>query len=195
MTSPSGISALSCSSVLRANCSSSDSGFGAGGGGGAGAGAGGGGGGGAGAAGGSGGGGGGGGTFLLHADTVSTTSNMSAVNHTHRRNFIGTFSCDDLLPGISRVEISVRSIRCQSRRAGIDTDLEEPQAELARIRRALDFAGQVDPIRLDRYRSASFPDRVGRHVHRPLEVVPGTELANDPVAGSDTYCRHIGEIL
>ena len=60
-----------------------------GGGAGAGGGGGGGGGGGAGAAGGSGGGGGGGGTFFEHADTVSTTSNTIAVNHTHRRNFIG----------------------------------------------------------------------------------------------------------
>jgi hypothetical protein len=85
-TSPRGISAFSCSSVLRENSSSSVSGFGAGGAGaGAGGGGGGGGGGGAGAAGGAGGGGGGGGTFLEHADTVSTTNKMIAVNHVLRR--------------------------------------------------------------------------------------------------------------
>src|SRR5690349_13667721 len=91
MTSASGISAFSCSTVLRAKISSSVS---ARGGSGAGAGAGGGGGGGAGGGaattGGAGGGGGGGGTFLAQAVSPTTMTSARTLAYTLPRSFIYT---------------------------------------------------------------------------------------------------------
>src|SRR5690349_10290287 len=88
MTSPSGISAFSCSTVLLAKISSSVNARG-GGGAGAGAGAGaGGGGGGAATTGGAGGGGGGGGTFLAQPDTPITSTRAMTLNSNRPRNLI-----------------------------------------------------------------------------------------------------------
>src|SRR5688500_19520101 len=87
ITSPSGISAFNCSTVLRANSSSSVKARG-GAGGGVGAGAGGGAGGGAATTGGAGGGGGGGGTCLAQPASPITITRAMTLYGTHPRNLI-----------------------------------------------------------------------------------------------------------